>query len=77
MSLPQKLLKITGSRVSDMPFYPVYNFSTTEIGLCYISNCLGYAIGSVVGGKLSDEKLRHYQLTHGGEFRPVERIKTV
>ncbi|PCG96279.1 Major facilitator superfamily domain, general substrate transporter [Penicillium occitanis (nom. inval.)] len=54
-----------------------YNFSAIEIGLCYISNCLGYAIGSVVGGKLSDAKLRQYQITHGGEIRPVERIKTV
>ncbi|KAF5979332.1 dityrosine transporter [Fusarium coicis] len=35
-----------------------YNFSAIEIGLCYVSNCLGYAIGSVVGGKLSDAKLR-------------------
>ncbi|EPS25550.1 hypothetical protein PDE_00484 [Penicillium oxalicum 114-2] len=56
---------------------PPYNFSALEIGLCYISNCLGYAIGSIVGGKLSDAKLRQYQETHGGEIRPVERIKTV
>ncbi|CAG8188348.1 unnamed protein product [Penicillium salamii] len=54
-----------------------YNFSAIEIGLCYISNCLGYAIGSVVGGKLSDAKLRQYQQTHNGEIRPVERVKTV
>jgi MFS family permease len=54
-----------------------YNFSAIEIGLCYISNCLGYAIGSVVGGKVSDAKLREYQLTHDGEIRPIERIKTV
>lgn len=26
---------------------------------------------------MSDAKLRQYQLTHGGEIRPVERIKTV
>lgn len=56
---------------------PPYNFSAIEIGLCYISNCIGYAIGSVVGGKLSDAKLRQYQLTHDGEIRPAERIKTV
>jgi MFS family permease len=56
---------------------PPYNFSAIEIGLCYISNCLGYAIGSVVGGKLSDAKLLQYQLTHNGEIRPVERVKTV
>lgn len=56
---------------------PPYNFSAIEIGLCYISNCLGYAIGSVVGGKLSDAKLLQYQLTHNGEIRPIERIKTV
>ncbi|WAO88902.1 MFS domain-containing protein [Fusarium falciforme] len=56
---------------------PPYNFSAIEIGLCYISNCLGYAIGSILGGKLSDAKLRQYQLTHDGELRPVERIKTV
>ncbi|KAJ6114037.1 hypothetical protein N7523_007354 [Penicillium sp. IBT 18751x] len=56
---------------------PPYNFSAIEIGLCYISNCLGYAIGSVAGGKLSDAKLRKYQLTHSGDIRPVERIRTV
>ena len=56
---------------------PPYNFSAIEIGLCYISNCIGYAIGSVVGGKLSDAKLRQYQLTHDGEIHPAERIKTV
>ncbi|KAF9771839.1 hypothetical protein IL306_010505 [Fusarium sp. DS 682] len=56
---------------------PPYNFSAIEIGLCYISNCLGYAIGSVVGGKLSDAKLRQYQATHDGAIRPIERIKTV
>lgn len=54
-----------------------YNFSAIEIGLCYTSNCLGYAIGSVVGGRLSDAKLLQYQLTHDGEIRPIERIKTV
>ncbi|KAJ5770271.1 Major facilitator superfamily domain general substrate transporter [Penicillium nucicola] len=56
---------------------PPYNFSAIEIGLCYISNCLGYAIGSVVGGKLSDAKLRQYQATHNGDINPTERIKTV
>ncbi|KAJ5523817.1 Major facilitator superfamily domain general substrate transporter [Penicillium frequentans] len=56
---------------------PHYNFSAIEVGLCYLSNCLGYAIGSVVGGKLSDAKLRQYQLTHDGEIHPAERIKTV
>ncbi|KAJ5171401.1 MFS transporter [Penicillium coprophilum] len=56
---------------------PPYNFSSIEVGLCYISNCLGYAIGSVAGGRLSDAKLRKYQLTHDGEINPVERLKTV
>lgn len=56
---------------------PPYNFSAIEVGLCYLSNCLGYAIGSVVGGKLSDAKLRQYQLTHDGEIHPAERIQTV
>ncbi|KAJ5963781.1 MFS transporter [Penicillium vulpinum] len=56
---------------------PPYNFSSIEVGLCYISNCLGYAIGSVAGGQLSDAKLRKYQLTHDGEVNPVERLKTV
>ncbi|KAJ5865050.1 MFS transporter [Penicillium soppii] len=56
---------------------PPYSFSSIEVGLCYISNCLGYAIGSVAGGRLSDAKLRKYQLTHDGEINPVERLKTV
>ncbi|EED12874.1 florfenicol exporter, putative [Talaromyces stipitatus ATCC 10500] len=54
-----------------------YHFSAIEIGLCYISNCLGYAIGSVVGGKLSDAKLRQYQQTHDGAVEPSVRIHTV
>jgi multidrug resistance protein len=56
---------------------PPYNFSAIELGLCYISNCLGYGIGSVVGGKLSDAKLRRYAATHNGEINPAERLKTV
>ncbi|EAW15370.1 putative MFS transporter [Aspergillus clavatus NRRL 1] len=56
---------------------PPYNFSSIEVGLCYISNCLGYAIGSVAGGRLSDAKLRRYQQTHDGQINPVERLKTV
>ncbi|KAJ5786788.1 Major facilitator superfamily domain general substrate transporter [Penicillium pulvis] len=56
---------------------PPYNFSAIEVGLCYLSNCLGYAIGSIFGGKLSDAKLRQYQLTHDGVIHPAERIKTV
>jgi multidrug resistance protein len=56
---------------------PPYNFSSIEVGLCYISNCLGYAIGSVAGGRLSDAKLRKYQQTHDGEINPVVRLRTV
>ncbi|PYH88263.1 MFS general substrate transporter [Aspergillus ellipticus CBS 707.79] len=56
---------------------PPYHFSSIEVGLCYISNCLGYAIGSVAGGRLSDAKLRQYQQTHDGLINPVARLQTV
>ncbi|KAL3483550.1 putative florfenicol exporter [Aspergillus germanicus] len=56
---------------------PPYNFSAIEVGLCYISNCLGYAIGSAVGGKLSDAALRRYAATHNGETKAIARIHTI
>lgn len=56
---------------------PPYNFSAIEVGLCYISNCLGYAIGTFVGGRLSDHKLRQYQATHDGKTDPLARLSTV
>ncbi|RAH43096.1 MFS transporter [Aspergillus brunneoviolaceus CBS 621.78] len=54
-----------------------YDFSPIEIGLCYLSNCLGYAIGSLVGGKLSDAQLRRHQAAHGGKIHPAARLRTV
>ncbi|PYI31882.1 MFS general substrate transporter [Aspergillus indologenus CBS 114.80] len=54
-----------------------YDFSPIEIGLCYISNCLGYAIGSLVGGKLSDAQLCRSQAAHGGTIHPIARLRTV
>jgi MFS family permease len=56
---------------------PPYNFSAIEVGLCYISNCLGYAIGSVVGGRLSDARLRQYQRAHNGATNPIARLRIV
>ncbi|KUL89651.1 hypothetical protein ZTR_00399 [Talaromyces verruculosus] len=56
---------------------PPYNFSAIEVGLCYISNCLGFAIGTFVGGRLSDHKLRQYQATHDGKSDPSARLSIV
>ncbi|KAL4875418.1 putative florfenicol exporter [Aspergillus karnatakaensis] len=57
---------------------PPYNFSAIEIGLCYISNCLGYAIGSLLGGRLSDAALRSYQTSHpNSPSNPIVRLKSV
>jgi multidrug resistance protein len=56
---------------------PPYNFSAIEVGLCYISNCLGYAIGSFAGGKLSDAALRRYAATHHGATHAIARLHTV
>jgi MFS family permease len=56
---------------------PPYNFSAIEVGLCYISNCLGYAIGTFVGGRLSDYKLRQYQATNDGKTDPLVRLSIV
>lgn len=53
---------------------PPYNFSAIEVGPCYISNCLGYAIGIFVGGRLSDHKSRQYQATHDGKTDPFARL---
>ncbi|QGA18846.1 hypothetical protein EYB26_006531 [Talaromyces marneffei] len=56
---------------------PPYNFSSIQVGLCYISSCLGYAIGTFFGGSLSDHKLRQYQVTHNGITNPLVRLTIV
>lgn len=56
---------------------PPYHFSSIESGLCYISNCLGYAIGTFIGGRLSDYKLRQYQATHDGKTDALARLSIV
>jgi hypothetical protein len=42
-----------------------------------MSNCLGYAIGTFVGGRLSDLKLRQYQATHDGITDPLVRLSII
>lgn len=54
-----------------------YNFSAIQVGLCYISNCLGYAIGTFVGGRFSDHKLRQYQANDDGKTDPLARLSII
>ncbi|KAL4866694.1 hypothetical protein BDV12DRAFT_210330 [Aspergillus spectabilis] len=48
-----------------------YNFSAIEVGLCY-------AIGSLIGGKLSDSALLQHQKAHPNEpLNPIVRLRSV
>jgi hypothetical protein len=55
---------------------PPHKSSSLEVGLCYISNYLGHAIGSIAGVQLGDAKLRKIP-AHDGEINPVESLETV
>ena len=48
-----------------------------KVELCYISNCLGYTIGTFVGGRFSDHKLRQHQANNDDKTDPSARLSIV
>ncbi|KAH7343475.1 putative florfenicol exporter [Rhizoctonia solani] len=53
---------------------PPYKFNSMEIALAYIPPCLGYIIGSISGGYLSDHVYRRARARDGDKFVPESRL---
>ena len=75
-------LYVLNISIQDTFSKPPYNFSTIEIGLCYIPNSIGYIIASLFGGKWTDsimareaKKAKRYD-EHGRlVYRPEDRMR--
>lgn len=53
---------------------PPYQFNSMKIALAYIPPCIGYIIGSVTGGYLSDYAYRRALARDGDKFVPESRL---
>lgn len=51
-----------------------YHFSPIIVSLMYIPNCVGYIIGSVVGGYLSDRAVARAREKYGDSYAPEVRL---
>ena len=51
---------------------PPYNLETVDISFTYLPTCVGYIIGSVGGGYLSDWELRKAKAKYGATSYPPE-----
>ena len=75
-------LYVLNISIEDTFSKPPYNFSTIEIGLCYIPNSIGYIVASLFGGKWTDrimareaKKAKRYD-EHGKlVYRPEDRMR--
>lgn len=61
---------------------PPYNFSTTEVGLTYIPNSVGYVLASLFGGKWTDtimareaKRAGRYDADGKLKYRPEDRMR--
>ncbi|KAL5636652.1 hypothetical protein ACGC1H_000568 [Rhizoctonia solani] len=55
---------------------PPYKFNSMKIALAYIPPCLGYIIGSISGGYLSDHVYRRARARDGDNFVPESRLNS-
>ncbi|KAG8165283.1 hypothetical protein KVR01_005558 [Diaporthe batatas] len=61
----------------DPAFLATYNFEAWQVGLCFISACLGSAIGIPAGGKLGDVVADHFTHKNGGIREPEMRLPAI
>ncbi|KAG8969483.1 hypothetical protein FRC03_002759 [Tulasnella sp. 419] len=55
---------------------PPYKFDSLTISLLYLPSCVGYMLGSVCGGYLSDRELRHAKARYGDNYPPEARLRS-
>lgn len=61
----------------DSAFLATYNFEAWQVGLCFISACLGSAIGIPAGGKLGDVVADYFTNKNGGIREPEMRLPAI
>ncbi|KAH8788805.1 major facilitator superfamily domain-containing protein [Diaporthe sp. PMI_573] len=61
----------------DSAFLATYNFQAWQVGLCFISACLGSAIGIPAGGKLGDVVADYFTNKNGGIREPEMRLPAI
>ncbi|CAE6505797.1 unnamed protein product [Rhizoctonia solani] len=58
------------------PIQGMFIFNSMKIALTYIPPCLGYIIGSITGGYLSDYMYRRARARDGDSFAPESRLNS-
>ncbi|KAI3400270.1 hypothetical protein diail_3651 [Diaporthe ilicicola] len=61
----------------DPAFLATYNFEAWQVGLCFISACIGSAIGIPAGGKLGDVVADYFTSKNGGIREPEMRLPAI
>jgi hypothetical protein len=61
----------------DPAFLATYNFEAWQVGLCFISACLGSTIGIPAGGKLGDAVADHFTKKNSGIREPEMRLPAI
>lgn len=61
----------------DPAFLATYNFEAWQVGLCFISACLGSAVGIPAGGKFGDIVADYFTNKNGGIREPEMRLPAI
>ncbi|KAG6363308.1 hypothetical protein INS49_008405 [Diaporthe citri] len=61
----------------DPAFLATYNFEAWQVGLCFISACIGSAVGIPAGGKLGDVVADYFTNKNGGIREPEMRLPAI
>lgn len=61
----------------DAAFLATYDFEAWQVGLCFISACIGSAVGIPAGGKLGDVVADYFTNKNGGIREPEMRLPAI
>lgn len=61
----------------DPAFLATYNFEAWQVGLCFISACIGSAVGIPAGGKFGDVVADYFTNKNGGIREPEMRLPAI
>jgi MFS family permease len=63
-----------GELISLILTKPPYNFKTSQVGLCYLSGCLGVFLGDLAFGFISDRLALKLARRNNGVMEPEHRL---
>lgn len=63
-----------GETISLILTKPPYNFKTSQVGLCYLSGCLGVLLGGLAFGFISDRLALKLVRRNNGVMEPEHRL---